>query len=104
MPIYQLARYTVNAAAIAAVRDAIEIFVAYVKENEPGTRVYASWQQRDDPTSFVHLFIFEDKAAHEVHGSSSAVRKFESVYQPELADGPVVFTDYDLVATNGGTA
>lgn len=62
--------------------------------------MYASWQQLDDPTRFVHLFIFDDEAAHERHGSSAAVRKFESVYGPELVDGPVVFTDYGLVAVN----
>jgi len=28
------------------------------------------------------------------------VRRFESVYTPELAAGPVVFTDYQLVAAN----
>ena len=30
------------------------------------------------------------------------MRQFEAVYQPELADGPVRFTDYVLVASNGG--
>jgi hypothetical protein len=30
------------------------------------------------------------------------VRRFESVYQPELAAGPVVFTDYRQIATNTG--
>jgi hypothetical protein len=28
------------------------------------------------------------------------VKRFESVYRPELVGGDVVFTDYDLVATN----
>jgi quinol monooxygenase YgiN len=50
----------------------------------------------------VHLFEFADQAAHEAHGSSEAVRKFEAVYQPELVGGPVVFTDYVVVATNQG--
>jgi len=30
------------------------------------------------------------------------VKRFESVYSPELVGGNVVFTDYDLVATNQG--
>ena len=67
---------------------------------EPGSRLYAAWQQQDDPSKFVHLFIFEDEAAYNAHGSSEAVRRFESVYTPELAAGPVVFTDYQLVAAN----
>jgi hypothetical protein len=62
--------------------------------------VCSAWQQEDDPTKFVHLFEFADEAAHRAHGSSAAVRQFESVYGPELAAGPVSFTDYVVVATN----
>src|SRR5262245_408517 len=97
MPIYQTAHYQVQPDAIAKVKAAIEEFVAYVSENEPGTRMYASWQQVEDPTRFVHLFIFEDDAAHAAHGASEAVRRFESVYRPELVGGPVIFTDYRLI-------
>jgi hypothetical protein len=32
------------------------------------------------------------------HGESDEVRRFESVYAPELIGGDVVFTDYELVA------
>jgi quinol monooxygenase YgiN len=52
------------------------------------------------PTRFVHLFIFEDEAAHAAHGQSSAVRTFEAAYRPELVGGPVNFTNYLQVATN----
>jgi quinol monooxygenase YgiN len=61
---------------------------------------YAAWQQMDDPTKFVHLFEFADDDAHREHGRSEAVRSFEAVYGPELVGGPVVFTDYVVVATN----
>jgi quinol monooxygenase YgiN len=100
MSIYQTASYQVTASAVDSVVQAIEEFVHYVKENEPGTHLYSSWQQKSDPTRFVHLFIFENEAAHTVHGSSVAVRRFESVYQPQLVGGPVVFTDYVQIATN----
>ncbi len=100
MPIYQTAHYQVNASAVDKVLAAIEKFVDYVRQNEPGTRFYSSWQQKDDRTRFVHLFIFDDEMAHASHGQSEAVRKFESVYSPELVGGPVVFTDYEHVATN----
>jgi hypothetical protein len=48
----------------------------------------------------VHLFIFADEAAQRTHSESEAVRRFESVYSPELVGGPVVFTDYEMVAAN----
>ena len=64
MPIYQTAHYQVKPAAVDAVKAAIETFIRYVKDNEQGTKLYASWQQEDDPTRFVHLFIFESDEAH----------------------------------------
>jgi quinol monooxygenase YgiN len=100
VPIYQTAHYRVRPEAVDKVKAAIAEFVDYVAENEPGTRVYAAWQQQADPTSFVHLFEFADAAAHEAHGRSAAVRRFEAVYGPELADGPVIFTDYLQIAAS----
>ncbi len=100
MPIYQTAHYQVGADAVPTVVAAIEHFVRYVTEAEPGSIMYAAWQQADDPTRFVRLFTFADEAAHETHGGSDAVRRFESVYQPILVGGPVRFTDYRLIATN----
>jgi len=100
VPIFQTAQYQVKASAVDKVKAAIEEFVAYVAANEPGSRMYTAWQQADDPTRFVHLFEFADEAAHQAHGSSDAVRRFEAIYGPELVAGPVVFTDYHQIATN----
>ena len=100
MPIYTIAQYRVRPEGVAKVQQAIEEFVQYVQANEPGTRMYVAWQQEDDPTRFVHFFIFDDEAAHTLHGRSDAVKRFEAAYRPELEGGDVVFTDYRLVATN----
>jgi len=100
VPIYQTAHYQVNPGAVDKVTAAITEFVVYVRENEPGTKMYTAWQQQDDPTRFCHLFEFADSSAHDAHGQSAAVRKFEAAYQPELASGPVVFTTYGQLATN----
>ena len=98
MPIYQTGGYRVKPSAVEKVKKAIEEFVAYVQANEPGTRMYLVWRQKDDPTRFLHLFIFEDEAAQSRHGQSEAVKRFEAVYSPELVGGDVVFTDYEMVA------
>jgi quinol monooxygenase YgiN len=100
MPIYTIAEYQVRPSGVDRVKRAIEEFVPYVKAKEPGTRMYLAWQQKSDPTHFVHFFIFEDEAAHEAHSKSDAVKRFEAAYGPELAGGNVAFTDYDLIATN----
>lgn len=97
MAIYQTGAYQVKPSGIGKVKQAIQEFVRYVQENEPGTQMYLAWQQKDDPTRFVHLFIFEDEAAQARHGQSDAVKRFESIYAPELFGGDVVFTDYEMV-------
>jgi quinol monooxygenase YgiN len=100
MPIYTIAEYEVRPSGVEKVKQAIEEFVPYVREHEPGTRMYLAWQQKSEPTRFVHFFIFEDAAAHQAHSQSEAVKQFEAAYRPELAGGDVVFTDYELVASN----
>jgi quinol monooxygenase YgiN len=100
MPIYQTAEYRVRPAAVEAVKRAIADFVDYVRANEAGTLMYAAWQRQDDPTRFVHLFTFADAAAQATHSESAAVARFEAAYRPELVGGDVVFTDFELVATN----
>jgi len=98
MPIYQTGGYQVKPSGVDKVKLAIQEFVAYVKANEPGTHMYLAWQQSDDPTRFLHLFIFEDEVAQIRHGQSEAVRRLESIYTPELVRDEVVFTDYGMVA------
>jgi quinol monooxygenase YgiN len=100
MPIFETATHQVKPEAVDEVLAAIGTFVRYVTEHEPGTRMYAAWQQANDPTRFVHLFIFDDKEAQRIHGSSEAVATFEAAYGPNLVGGPVVFTDFVQVATN----
>jgi quinol monooxygenase YgiN len=100
MAIYQTASYQVKPQAVEKVKRAIQEFVRYVKANEPGTQMYVAWQQQEDPTRFVHLFIFRDSDAMTIHSESEAVKRFEAIYSPELVGGDVVFTDFNQVATN----
>lgn len=98
--IYQTAGYRVKKEAVEKVKLAIKEFTLYVKENEPGTLMYLAWQKKDDPAFFMHLFIFENEKAQEIHSRSKEVKKFESIYFPELVSNGVDFTDYDPVAQN----
>ena len=97
MAIYQTGGYRLKPEAVEKVKQAIKVFLKYVQENEPGTKMYLAWQEKDDPTRFNHLFIFENEAAQARHGQSEAVKRFESVYSPELVGGDVVFTDYEMI-------
>ena len=98
MAIYQTGGYQVKTSAVEKVKKAIQEFVPYVQEHEAGTEMYLAWQQKSDPTRFLHFFIFRDAEAQARHGQSAAVDRFESVYSPELVGGDVVFTDYEMIA------
>jgi quinol monooxygenase YgiN len=100
MAICTIAEYRVRPEGVEKVTRAIQEFVPYVRAQEPGTRMYLAWQRQDDATRFVHFFIFENDAAHEAHSRSDAVKRFEAAYRPELDGAGVVFTNYNLIATN----
>jgi quinol monooxygenase YgiN len=94
--IRQLARYQVRPEGLTHCLVAIHEFVAYIRGNEPGTLRYDVWQERDDPTRFVHIFVFRNAQAHRIHSDSPEVKKFASVLYPECL-APVEFIDYQLV-------
>lgn len=98
MPIFETGGYRVKRSAIPKIKKAIREFVAYVKAHEPGTQLYLAWQEKGDPTKFLHFFIFKNEAARRQHGRSEAVKRFEAVYGPELVGGPVAFTEYRAVS------
>jgi quinol monooxygenase YgiN len=52
--------------------------------------------EKEDLTSFLHFFIFEDEAAMNIHRNSDAVRRFTDVLYPETL-ALVEFTEYTLV-------
>ena len=56
MQIYETGAYQVKSSAINKVKLAIEEFVKYLQTSEVGTEMYLAWQQKDDPTRFLHLF------------------------------------------------
>jgi quinol monooxygenase YgiN len=98
MPVFMTARFVIRPEAREKCEQAIRQFVAYVKDNEPGTLRYTSLQQADDPTRYLHFFIFQDQAARDLHASSEGVKRFTDVLYPETL-GPVEFTEYAVVAT-----
>jgi quinol monooxygenase YgiN len=95
----QLARYQVRREALDRCLAAIDEFVAYVRAHEPGTLRYEVWQERDDPTRFVHIFVFRDAEADRRHSESAEVRKFASILYPECL-APVEFVDYRHLVSN----
>ncbi|MBC7541376.1 MAG: antibiotic biosynthesis monooxygenase [Candidatus Sericytochromatia bacterium] len=76
MPLYRTAQFIVRPGAVYPCQEPIQAFIAYVKANEPGTLLYVSLQDSDDPTRFMHVFAFADAAAETAHQSSAAFAHF----------------------------
>ena len=76
MTIYQTARFKVRSEALEQCEQAIRKFVAYVRGYEPGTLLYSSVQEREDPASFLHFILCQDGAARTIHRSVASCRSF----------------------------
>ena len=97
--IHEMARYEIRPEALDDCLAAIHDFVAYVRENEPGALRYEVWQEADHPARFVHIFVWRDTAANEIHGASAAVQKFAGILYPNCL-APVEFIEYRQVDAN----
>lgn len=99
--IYGSASFQIRPDELDPCLDAIRTFVDRVRQ-EPGTRSYVSLRSRQDPTRFLHLFVFDDAAARDAHAPSEAVQSFTAELYPRCV-APVVFDEYDEV-DRAGTA
>jgi quinol monooxygenase YgiN len=97
--IHELARYEVRPEALEQCLAAIHEFVAYVRANEPGALRYEVWQEAEQPTRFVHIFVWRDAEANRIHGESAAVKKFASILYPACL-APVEFIEFKQVDAN----
>jgi quinol monooxygenase YgiN len=61
--IRQIARYQMRSEGLEKSLAAIRKFVDYVRANEPRTLRYEVWQEKNESTRCVHLFVFRDAEA-----------------------------------------
>lgn len=99
MPILMTARYQVKPHAIDRCKQAIQLLVNHVKENEKETLFYMAQQEVLNPYAFLHIMVFKDEVALTLHRSSQAAEHFVKVLYPETID-PLEFKEYNMTATN----
>ena len=92
------ARFGVQKDALEVCKRTIQEFVDYVRASEPDTILYTSLQEKENPSRFLHYFIFRDENAREIHSNSDAVNHFTNVLYPRLI-APVEFTEYSNFAS-----
>jgi len=95
MPTYKTAQLNVKAESIEKCTQVLQEYMAYLKQNEPGTQAYLCLQDEKDPTSFLILGIYTDAT---LHGSSQDAKTYVDKLLLE-AVGSVTYTDYVLAAS-----
>ena len=65
--IHTRVEYKVKPEAIPDVLNHIVDYINTVRDNEPDVRVYESYQNKAEPSKFIHLAEFADKAAEQNH-------------------------------------
>lgn len=100
MAIYRTARYQVRSGSLAVAAGIVNRFVAAVNGNEPGTRMYLAFQDKEDPTRFVHVMEFDDADAEEFHRGTDWVKEFTRGLYPTL-EGGMTFEELVPVRVEG---
>ena len=94
--INKTASFRVKPDAIEKAKQIIRRFISHVRDNEPETLLYQSWQKADDPAEFIHFMSFTDKIAEEHHRDTAYVEEFVAALYP-LCEREPVFDDYLFV-------
>ena len=98
MTITMTADFTVEPDGLETCKQAVENFIVYIQENEPGTRLYRSYQDQENLHHFFHFFIFEDQAAMEEHRNSEGAVVFADTIKPFLI-GELQFHTFSEIGT-----
>ena len=96
--IHMMAIYQVKPDKVDEVQLAVTDFIDAVKENEPGTLFYESYQGKGD-LSFFHIMTFENKVAEELHRQTPHMTAFELKLYPNCVEEPGV-VELELVGSN----
>ncbi len=74
-------RYRVKEERIIEVKKLVREFVTKVKDNEPETLVYESYQLENDEQEFVHFMKFATEESEEGHRNTEYMKRFrETLY------------------------
>ncbi len=74
---------------IDEVHSLIKAFITNIRNNEPDTVFYKSFQEKDNPCDFIHIMSFKDEVAQQKHRNSPYCKEFVSKLYPLCSDAPV---------------
>lgn len=94
--ITKIVRYKAKKKKLSKLKTALAEFVENIKKHEAGTILYEVFQEKSDPSVFVHLMIFKDKQAERAHAKNAYVQKWIKTLHSICKEEPE-FTDLKLI-------
>ena len=88
--IHTRVEYKVRKDKVEDVKNNIAKFVDAVRDNEPGIRVYESYQNGEDNSRFIHLAEFKDKVSEQTHKDAGHTKKFAEFLYPLCDQEPKI--------------
>jgi quinol monooxygenase YgiN len=89
-PITVIVQYKIKRKKLAKAKEALSEYVEAVK-NELGTTEYRVFQEKNDPTFFVHVMSFVDKNAKNTHLKTEHMKRLKNYLVP-ISKGKAVYT------------
>lgn len=80
--------FTVKPDSLEYVKILILDFISAIKKNESGTLMYKSYQQKEDPTKFIHVMTFVDEKSQTKHRQTSYCKYFVEKLYPLCTEMP----------------
>lgn len=90
-PITKIVKYKVKKKKLDKVKETLSEYADAVHKNEPGTIEYKVFQEKDDPTSIVHVMSFIDKNAEKIHEKTEHLKKLKKILVP-ISKGKAEYT------------
>ena len=73
--------FKVKKSKIDQLKGLINDFIDGIRNNEEDTAIFHSFQEQEDPVTFIHVMTFKDAQAEEKHRTSSYCQRFtEELY------------------------
>lgn len=93
--------FTVKSESMETVETIIKKFISEIEKNEPGTLMYKSFQQTDEPAKFVHVMTFADEEAEKIHRQTDHCKHFVERLYPLCTEMPRA-TEYNEITYPNG--
>ncbi|WP_339792983.1 antibiotic biosynthesis monooxygenase [uncultured Imperialibacter sp.] len=95
--LYVMVQFRVKEGHVQEAEKLIRGFIDNIRNNEPGTLAYQSFQFNHDVQEFVHLMCFTGEDADEKHKDSPYIKQFVDTLYP-LCESEPRFHHLGLVA------